>query len=113
MGTSERRLQILKYLCKKRRATMTQLAEEFGVSLRTIQRDILQIETTLRAPLEIRYGKYAGGVYVMGDYTFDRIYMHNDELSLLAKIEDITKAELSDKESALLSRIIKNYTKIF
>ena len=40
MGTAERRLEILKYLCKKRHATMPELSEQFGVSLRTIQRYI-------------------------------------------------------------------------
>ena len=46
MGTAERRLEILKYLCRYRRATMPKLAEKFGVSVRTIQRDILEIEAT-------------------------------------------------------------------
>ena len=51
MGTAERRLEILKYLCKYRRAKMPQLAEMFGVSIRTIQRDILEIEVTFHVPL--------------------------------------------------------------
>jgi len=37
MGTAERRLEILKYLCRVRKATMPELAEKFGVSIRTIQ----------------------------------------------------------------------------
>lgn len=40
MGTAERRLEIYKYLCLARKATMPQLAKMFGVSVRTIQRDI-------------------------------------------------------------------------
>lgn len=111
MGTAERRLEILKYLCKARKATMPQLAEIFDVSVRTIQRDIFEIEETFRVPLDIRCGKYEGGVYVIGDYTFERAYMHEDELSLLSKIQDLVKDQLSDKENALLSQIIKNYTK--
>ena len=87
MGTAERRLEILKYLCKFRKATMPQLAEIFGVSIRTIQRDIFEIETTFHVPLEVRCGKYDGGVYVMGEYRFDRAYMHTDELALLAKVQ--------------------------
>ena len=112
MGTAERRLEILKYLCKFRKATMPQLAEMFGVSVRTIQRDILEIEATFHVPLDVRCGKYDGGVYVIGDYSFDRAYMHEDELRLLAKIQKLVKSQLSDNENSLLSQIIKTYTKI-
>jgi predicted DNA-binding transcriptional regulator YafY len=112
MGTAERRLEILKYLCKYRRATMPQLAEMFGVSVRTIQRDILEIEATFHVPLDVRCGKYDGGVFVVGDYSFDRAYMHRDELELLTKVQGLVKNQLSDKENALLTQIINTYTKI-
>ena len=112
MGTAERRLEILKYLCRYRRATMTHLAEKFGVSVRTIQRDIFEIEAIFHVPLDIRCGKYAGGVFVKGNYSFDRAYMHRDELELLAKVQRLIKTQLSDKENALFSQIIKSYTKI-
>lgn len=112
MGTAERRLEILKYLCRYRCATMPQLAEKFGVSVRTIQRDIFEIEATFHVPLDIRCGKYDGGVFVKGDYSFDRAYMHKDELELLAKVQGLVKNQLSDKENALLSQIINTYTKI-
>ena len=111
MGTAERRLEILKYLCKYRRATMPQLAEMFGVSVRTIQRDILEIEATFHVPLDVRCGKYDGGVFVIGDYSFDRAYMHDEELKLLAKVRDMVRDRLSDQENALLYQIIKTYTK--
>ena len=111
MGTAERRLEILKYLCKARKATMPQLAEMFGVSIRTIQRDILEIEITFRVPLDVRCGKHNGGVYVIGDYSFDRAYMHDDEIALLSKIQILVKSQLSDNENSLLSQIIKTYRK--
>ena len=112
MGTAERRLEILKYLCKARKATMPQLAEIFGVSIRTIQRDILEIEETFHVPLDIRCGKYDGGVHVIGNYSFDRAYMHDDELALLSKVHKLVEMQLSDTEKSLLSQIIKKYTKI-
>ena len=68
MGTAERRLEILKYLCKKRHATMPELSEQFGVSLRTIQRDIYEIETTFRVPIDVKCGKYDGG-YMSSEIT--------------------------------------------
>ena len=112
MGTAERRLEILKYLCKYRLATMPQLAEMFGVSVRTIQRDILEIEATFHVPLNVRCGKYDGGVFVIGDFSFDRAYMYDDELALLKKVQGLVKSQLTEKENALLSQIIKIYTKI-
>ena len=111
MGTAERRLEILKYLCKYRRATMPQLAEMFGVSVRTIQRDILEIEATFHVPLDVRCGKYDGGVFVVGDYSFDRAYMHDEELELLSKIHGMVKQKLTKKENTLFLRIINTYTK--
>lgn len=112
MGTAERRLEILKHLCKYRRATMPQLAEMFGVSVRTVQRDILEIEATFHVPLDVRCGKHGGGVYVVGDYSFDRAYMSNVELSLLSKVHSLVKQNLSDEENATFTKIIKTYTKI-
>ena len=112
MGTAERRLEILKYLCKVRKATMPQLAEMFGVSVRTIQRDLLEIETVFHAPLDVCCGKYAGGVYMIGDYSFDRIYMCDEDLLLLHKIQVLIKDQLSEQEQAMLSQLIKKYTRI-
>ena len=112
MGTAERRLEILKYLCKLRKAKMTEIAEMFDVSVRTVQRDILEIEATFHVPLRVLCGKYHGGVYVIGDYSFDRIYMSDDELILLEKISELVKDQLTDKENALLYQIIKIYSKV-
>ena len=112
MGTAERRLEMLKYLCRVRKSTMPKLAELFGVSVRTIQRDILEIEAIFHIPLDVRCGKYDSGVYVIGNYSFDRAYMHEDELTLLVKVQELAKSQLSDKEKSLLSQIIKTYTKI-
>ncbi len=111
MGTAERRLEILKYLCKTRQATMPQLAEKFGVSVRTIQRDILEIEMIFHIPLDIRCRKHNSGIYVIGDYSFDRAYMHKDEITLLTKIKELVFEQLSENENALLAQIIKTYTK--
>ena len=111
MGTAERRLEMLKYLCRARKAKMAQLADMFGVSVRTIQRDILEIEATFHVPLDVRCGKFDGGVYVVGDYRFDRAYMFDDELELLDKVQELVKDQISEQENTLLSQIIKKYSK--
>lgn len=38
-----------------------------GKAEKNIQRDILEIEATFHIPLEIRCGRYDGGVYVIGN----------------------------------------------
>ncbi len=106
MGTAERRLEILKYLCRTRHATMTRLAEIFGVSVRTVHRDIYEIEATFHAPIVVRCGKYDGGVYVIGNYSLDRTYMKEDELDLLKKVQTLVCDRISDNERSLLGEMI-------
>ena len=93
---------------------MPELAEAFGVSIRTIQRDILEIELT-GVPLEVKTGRYDGGVYIVGDYAMDRMYMRADELSLLQKIKSIGTQggplALDTEEKAVLDALIRKYTK--
>ena len=109
MGTVERRLEIMKLLCKRRYETMQNLAEEFNVSIRTIKRDI--DELTFLMPLYVKSGRYDGGVYVHEDYTMDRMYMSIEETNLLIKIKTIVLDKLSKEESETLNYIIKSYSK--
>lgn len=67
MGTSERRQAILRLLYRRRHETIENLAHEFGVSYSTIRRDIDAL--SLRAPIEMRSGRYNGGVFITD---FDR-----------------------------------------
>ena len=111
MGTSERRLEILKYLCKARKAKMTQLAEMFDVSVRTIQRDIYIIEYVFCVPIIIKYGRYYGGIYIIGNYNFDHTYMFEEEINLLKKVKYLSLEQLSSAECHTLDKIITTYTK--
>ncbi|CDC64475.1 transcriptional regulator DeoR family [Clostridium sp. CAG:448] len=63
MGTSERREAILHLLYRRKHETIENLAHEFGVSYSTIRRDIDVL--SLRAPIEMRSGRYNGGVYIV------------------------------------------------
>ncbi len=109
MGTAERRLAIMKQLCRVRHVTMASLAEQYNVSIRTIQRDIFEL--TFLMPLDIKSGRYEGGVYVIGDYTMDRMYMTEEELDLLLKVKKMVKEELSEQENRLFDLLIQTYTK--
>jgi len=83
MGTAERRCEIMKVLCRRRHETIYNLACEFGVSTRTIQRDIEILSAT--EPIYTQSGRYCGGVYVVDGYSVDRMYMDNAEIDVLKK----------------------------
>lgn len=111
MGTAERRYEIMKLLCRRRHDTICNLASEFGVSTRTIQRDIEILSTT--EPIFTLPGKY-GGIYVVEGYSIDRMYMTKAELDVLQKLyiaADENAKLLTTDEKALLSFIISQYSK--
>ena len=113
MGTAERRIEIMRVLCRRRHETISNLAEEFGVSTRTILRDIEVLSIT--EPIYTQCGRYGGGVYVIGDYSMTRMYMTENELELLHKLSRLADeeaiCELSIEENKLLKSIISQYTK--
>lgn len=80
MGTAERRRKIMKILCRRQHETMKNLASEFGVSMRTIQRDVEALSLT--EPIYTQTGKYTGGVFVVDGYSVDRMYMTDAEIDV-------------------------------
>lgn len=112
MGTSERRCEIMKILCRRRHETISNLASEFGVSERTIQRDIKALMST--EPIYTQQGKYGGGVYVVEGYSINRMYMNDAEIDLLQKLyiaADSTPSLITIQEKDLLRYIISQYSK--
>ena len=101
---------MMKLLCRKRHITIPDLAREFGVSTRTIQRDIDGL--TYLCPIYVKAGRYEGGVYIGGDYTMDRMYMAPEEIQLLNKIKKYIENNITTTEFAMFEKIIKNYTKV-
>jgi len=112
MGTAERRHEMMKILCRRRYETIRNLASEFGVSMRTIQRDIEVLSRTM--PIFTRFGKYGGGVYVVENYSIDRMYMTDAELDVLQKLyiaADENASLLTVDEKSLLGLLISQYSK--
>ena len=113
MGTAERRMNIMRVLCRRRYETISNLACEFGVSNRTILRDIEMLSAT--EPIYTQCGRYGGGVYVMENYSMDRMYMRESELAVLHKLASLADqnavCDLSKREKDLLKTIISQYTK--
>ena len=84
MGAAERRQQILDLLCQRRRETTSNLAEELGVSERTIRRDVEML--TLRYPIETVCGRYGGGVRMADWYKQDRRRLTPRQTALLRRL---------------------------
>ena len=112
MGTAERRYEIMKILCHRRCETIGNLASEFGVSMRTIQRDIEVLSRT--EPIYTQTGKHNGGVYVVDGFYIDQMYMRDNEIDVLKKLyiaADKKSLLLTEDEKILLSLIILRYSK--
>lgn len=113
MGTAERRKEIIRILCRRRHETISNLAEEFGVSTRTILRDIDVLSVT--EPIYTQSGRYGGGVYITNDYVMNRMYMTDRELLVLHKVkkfaENKSVCDLNDDEYISLKNIISQYSK--
>ena len=111
METAERRSEILRILCRRRHETIKNLVLEFGVSERTIRRDVEVLSLT--KPLDTHTGRYGGGVYVMDGYSMDRMYMNAEELAVLQKLSRIVKETdflLTEEEKRILDFIILDYS---
>lgn len=112
MGTAERRNEILKVLCRRRYETIGNLASEFGVSERTIRRDVEVLSYS--EPIYTQTGRYCGGVYVVDGYSMNRMYMTTSEIQVLHKALELAQKNdgfISDGEITILKNIISTYTK--
>jgi predicted DNA-binding transcriptional regulator YafY len=113
MGIAERRKELLKKLCRRKHDTISNLAFEFGVSERTIRRDVEVLSLT--EPIYTQTGRYGGGVYITDAYSIDRMFMTNEELSVLHKIcyfaVNSEKCVLNREELKTLEHIVSDYTK--
>ncbi len=111
METADRRMEILRLLCRRRYEKTKNLAYEFGVSERTIRRDIEFL--SLRNPIYTQSGRYGGGIYVLDNFTMDRMYMTSAEVGVLKKVSDALNgsAAISKMEKRVLNSIISDYSK--
>ena len=102
----------MKVLCRRRHENIRNLAHEFGVSMRTIQRDIEALSIT--EPIYTQSGRYGGGVYVVDGYSINRMYMSDAELSVLQKLyiaADTSVSLLTKEEKHMLKHLIAQYSK--
>lgn len=103
MTPSERREAILNVLCKRRQDTIENLANEFGVSVRTIKYDIEEL--TLAHPIETVRGRYGGGVKVADGYYIGRKYLKPSQQELLKKLSE----QLSGNDLEVMNSILRDF----
>ncbi len=104
MTANERRIGILNKLIARRRDTASNLAFEFGVSEQTIRHDI--DELTLFCPLEMKRGRYGGGIEVAPWFNPDRRILAPEQYDLLKRLA----STLSGKDLQVLNSIIYQFT---
>ena len=112
MSAVERREQIIRILVLRGMVTAKELAEEFGVSERTIFRDISALSN--KNPISALPGK-GGGVFITDTYAMNQLHMKTYETDLLQKIisdnEKYSCCTLNADEIQLLKDIVTLYSK--
>ena len=102
MTAKERRQAILEVLCMRRHETRENLANEFGVSKRTIEYDVLNLMLTY--PVYTVQGN-GGGIYVTDNFRLDRPRMNEKQTALLQKV----LLSLSGEDKETMQNIINIY----
>lgn len=102
MNVWERRNEIISILTVKRHVTVTELAEEFGVTARTIENDIQALSRGY--PIYTKPG-VAGGIFMLENYTPYINSLTTKELKTLKEVYE--GAEERHKETLL--QIIYKY----
>lgn len=106
----DRLLQLIWYLVNRERASARELAGRFGVSVRTIQRDIAEI-SAIGIPVYAQAGRY-GGYAILPAYKVKNAAIRADEQrmilqaleSLATSYSDATLRGLVEKYNALVDR---------
>ena len=102
MTANERRREILERFCVRRHDTRANLAFEFDVSMRTIERDILVL--SLDYPIYTRRG-HGGGIFVEKWYRLDRKYLTEEQTDLFKRL----LKSLSGHDAELMKVVLKTF----
>ena len=104
MGCEERRQRILEAISDRRFETVANLAQEFGVSIRTIKYDIEALSCS--APIYTVQGN-GGGIRVADGWYVGRRYLHDDQEALLRKLFNGLQPEDQKTMAAILTAFAK------
>lgn len=100
----ERRQQVLEAISDRRTERIENLASEFGVSRRTIERDILVLSCSY--PIVTVQG-VAGGVRAMDGWYVTRRYLNDDQEALLRSLLPGLQPDQQETMQRILSAFAK------
>lgn len=100
----ERRQQVLEAISDRRTERIENLASEFGVSRRTIERDILVLSCSY--PIVTVQGA-AGGVGAMDGWYVTRRYLNDDQEALLRSLLPGLQPDQQETMQRILSAFAK------
>ena len=101
-STTDRRQMILEHLLDNRHATRKELADKFGVSTRTIERDVIVLSCSY--PIDTQQGG-GGGIFIAEGYRLGMKYLTEEQFLLLEKLSQ----NLSCDELNIMNGIIKTF----
>lgn len=102
MNTAHRRMEIINILILRRRVTASELAQEFGVSVRTIQYDIQALSPVY--PIYTKQGEN-GGIFIRDDYKPYVNSLSPIELQVLQELVELTEG----LHRKILIQVIQKY----
>ncbi len=107
MNPVERRQALLDTIRRRRFDTYANLAFEFDVSTKTIQRDIQILMCSY--PIETVRGRYGGGVRVMDSFPLDclavkRNTLNAEQIELLERVRDSLSGRDIDTLNSILAK---------
>ena len=103
MKALERRQALIELLCECRYEKISNLAFEFGVSWRTICRDIQEL--SLSYPIYTDCSRGKAGVYIEEGYYLGKQYLREDEEELIQKLISNSTGE----DRTRLIKILKRF----
>lgn len=106
MSAVERRQALLEVLCRRRSDTYANLAFEFGVSKRTIQRDVEILICSY--PIETVRGRYGGGVKYVGSPHNGPAAKRTLTVEQVSLLEEL-KSHVSGKKLGILNSILAQF----
>ena len=102
MTASERRKEILEVLSLRRVEQINNLAFQFGVSEKTIRRDILTL--SLEYPIYTLQGN-GGGIYVDKNFSLGKVFLKSEQQELLERL----LPGLDGKDAEVMKAILKTF----
>lgn len=111
MKTAERRESILLLLSRNGYSTASELSNRYGVSERTILRDIDTL--SLLHPIYTQQGRYTGGIYLPKGYRIDKLSLNQVEERIMRKVIRFVEKNLehfNECEICTLKKYIKNHS---